>query len=662
MPKEDSLTAYIRGLWEKAKEAKSSVEQTIIECLRRRKSEYSPDKLSLLKSTFGQDYDPPFIPLTLIKCVSAESWIKEILFGSSETPYDIEPTPEPDIYKEDLQSIITEVYNKEFQKFQMTHPQPDNIDIETFKAKVTRKIQTKVKAEIRKRAKEIARELKFKIDDQLVESGWYDALKEVIYDIVTFPAGILSGVYFVKNKKLVISQGQVSVEDTVVPLFRRVNPLDIFPDPDATGIDDGYLFERIKYTKADLYNFKGLEGVNEENLDLVLEKFRDSGIREATPIDQERDAIEGRVSSGTGTTTKIDCLIFWGKIDGKYLEEWNLPSPDDLPFEENRPYDVCVWLVENMIIRILLNPDPLGKKPYHKVSFFEVSDSFWGQGIPQVLYHIQNSCNSLARNILLNAAFASSPLTEVNIDRLAEGETPTLHPYKVFEVTSQQLQEAPAIRFTTPQLIADRLIMIYRQFSAIADEVTVPAYAHGVPNVGGGAGRTASGFAMLREGATMNIKNVISAIDAQIIQSSISQLYYYDVMYGLVEDIPDARIVAKGSNILAFKEQKAREYLEILNFTNNPNDLPFINREKLIEAVLRAKGIDITEALKEGVEDDDIMTQQMLQDPKIAMAMNNPQAFNAATGGTPPSEAPVDAAGNPVVGQDVRMFGTGENS
>lgn len=610
-----------------------------------------------MKSLFGQNYDPPFIPVTLVKCVAAESWLNDLLFSSGQKPYDIETTPEPELDEEEILQISEETLKKELE---VSLANSNGFDKESILNNVTNKVKYKVKQKIKERSEEILKPVKTKIEDQLVEGGWYKALKQVISDIVVFKAGILKGPVYKPKKKLKIKNGNVVVEREIIPCFERVSPFNIYPDPDASNVNDGYLFEKISYTKSELASFLELDGINKTELETVLALYSDSSYTIQVPADTERKSLEDKQFSGM-YNNKIDCLEFWGSVDGKKIIEWNNGSTNlsGITLDPLEYYDICAWIIDKHVIRVILNPDPLGNKPYYKSSWIEIQDSFWGMGIPEIVSDIQDACNSVARNMLLNAAFSSGPVSEINIDRLAEGESSNIHPFKNVKVTSRNMAEAPVVRFNQAQLVADRLIMVYRHFSQIADEVTVPAYAHGDQNIGG-AGRTATGLSMLYRGATKNIRNVLDNLDNNIIAPSITTLYNMNLIFNTIEVIPDLNIKARGSLILLLREQKSKDLTELLSILLSPAYINEVDTRALVEAIIEAKGLEVTKILKDPIEKMIEQQQiQQMQSQDLEALKNNPTAYNATVGGSMPKPKEETLSGDTVAGTDTREVGNG---
>ena len=89
------LAAYVTPLWEDAKRAKNDVRPRLLESLRQRRGEYSPEKLASIKETGGSEI---FMMLTSVKCRAAASWLRDALLGQGhDKPWTISPTPNPSV-------------------------------------------------------------------------------------------------------------------------------------------------------------------------------------------------------------------------------------------------------------------------------------------------------------------------------------------------------------------------------------------------------------------------------------------------------------------------------------------------------------------------------------------------------------------------------------
>jgi hypothetical protein len=492
-------------------------------------------------------------------------------------------------------------------------------------------------------AREKAQNMKLKIEDQLAEGGYYDALSDCIWNIIVLKAGFLKGPVYRKRRvrKLVVDprtrKAKPTVAEEVIPEWESRSPFDIFPGPGATHVNDAYLIDRLTFTRTDLQSMIGLEGFDEVAIRDVLREFQDGGLREWTWDDQERLEAEGRDTSQFYDWDKIDCLEYWGAVPGRMLLEWGMSS-EEIP-DPDFDYEVCAWLISRWILKCVLNPNPLGKKPFYKASFVEEPGSFWGMGLPETISDAQQVCNAVARAIVNNVGMASGPQVELNIDRLAPGENPDrIWPWRVWKVTRDMMASGKAIEFYQPQLHGNELIQIYNTFSKIADEhCGIPAYAHGDPQVGG-AGNTASGLSMLMGQSARGIKGVMKTFDQNIIEPSIEAQYYdnYELDDAL-EYIGDVKIVAKGSASLLAKEQKALRLTEFARTTANPIDFQ-------ITGVQGRRYI-----LKETAKSLDLEVDKAVPEPEM-LPIPPPQAA------PPPGPMTLDQAGNPAQGAGTELF------
>jgi len=631
----DSLAAYINDAWQEARSAKDEIEERLLKAFRQFKNEYEPDKLAAIKQLKGSEI---FLPLTNIKCRAGEAWLRETLIQPSADLWDLQPTPLPEL----PETKVNEIRQRLMIAFQqmttvaIMQAQATGVPIDEFQIKDQIKelqadLEKKFWKEVEEEAKESAEITKKQINDQFTEGGFYKALDEAIHDITIFPTAIIKGPIFHKTKKLVRgidpmtgAKTSTVVEETKEK-YTRISPFNIFPAPDSGGIDDGYLIELDSINPKDLHDLIGVEGYNEDAIREVLRKYKDDGLREWWVIRQEeRKEQENKFNSYD--SDKIDMIIYWGAVRGELLLEWGMDSTEIE--DKDKLYDVGVWMIDTQVIKAILNPDPLGKKPYSKASFVEIPNSFWGMSIPEIIEHIQTAVNAMARATVNNIAIGSGPLVERNIDRIPTHETKTLYPWKVLDATDSQMNGSPAYRFYQPQIIADRLVNIMGAYMKMADELSgIPAYAHGDVTVGG-AGRTASGLSMLTASASRGIKAVIRNIDKGLIESTVERQYNLNVEMGtIMGDAPDARIVAKGSIALAEKELQSVRRTEFLQQTMNPIDMQILGlmgRKHLLKESASAHGID-TDKLFEGTE------SAMGVDPMLQAMM---------MGGGPPGSAP----------------------
>ena len=640
------LAAKIKSNWEVARFARNTTEDRIIDALRRRNGEYAPDKLAQIRAQGGSEI---YMMLTSIKCRAAIAWINDILFPAGDKPWKVSPTPIPELDAETTVSI-EEYVIAEAQQWQMEAQQV--LPPEALKERITQ-LRDQMADRMQEEADKIADRMDKKIEDQTVEGGWEDAMKEVINDVVTYPVGVLKGPIVRHRKTLKWEQDEQTgkwgpVKGKAFRLeWSRVAAFDCYPSPSSKGINDGYFFERHRLRRADLVAMKGVPGYSDDAIDLVLEAYGTGGLREWLWRDQERAWLEKRPNEWLNYDDTMDALEFWGSVSGRLLLEWGMDA--DKITDPNEEYEVNAWMIGSYIIRAVLNEDPLGHRPYDKCSFEEIPGAFWGLGVPEIMKDVQDICNAAARSLVNNMAIASGPQVEVHTDRVPIGEDITgLGPWKIWQTLSDPHgTNNPAVRFHNPKSYSKELLAVYDHFSGLADEYTgIPKYSYGEGGGASGAAGTASGLSMLMSSSARGIKLVITHLDRPI-EGSIKRTYTFNMIHDPDESIKgDLKCQSRGSSSMVAKEQQMIRRSEFLNQTNNPVDLQIMGIEGRA-AMLResVKSFDIP-------VDDVVPDRETIVMKAKAAALQQLNANQAAL----PGGRATDPAGNQAGGQDAKAF------
>lgn len=577
---ESQLSRHIQGAWEINRWAKENAEDEMLKCLRQRNGEYDPSILRQIRDQGGSEI---YMMLSATKIRAAVSWIRDILMPAGDRPWGLSPTPIPELPPFAMNAIS--------QRIQQTLPQlPPEIGYDRYVEDRAGKMRDEVMRSMRLMSEEAADKMEIQISDQLSEGDWDEALGEFIEDFCTFPAAIMKAPIIRKKKNLKWGPaGQPIVSDDVGLEYTRVSPFDIYPSPDSSNINDGDLIERIRYTRRGLYNMIGLQGYNGEAIRAVLAEYGRGGLRDWLWRDYERATLEGKDKFWMRQDQRsIDGLHFWGSVQGLWLLEWGIdPAEIDDPLAE---YEIDAIKIGRHIIRAIINKDPLQRRPYHKASFQMTPGAFWGIALPKLMRDNQRMCNATARALANNLGISSGPLVEVEVDRLADGETvEQIYPWKIFQVKADKTGRGrEAVRFHQPRSNAQELLAVYKDFELRADDATsIPRYAHGNEKIGG-AGSTASGLSMLMNNASKGIKMAISSIDTHVVKPAIEQTFTYNMLYNPDMSIKgDVNIIARGATALLTREQTQMRRAEFLNMTNNPVDMEIMGVEGRLE-VLRS--------------------------------------------------------------------------
>ncbi len=638
------LTSYIRVCWEQAKRAKQEIQKEILEDYRQRIDMYDPDKLAEIREQGGSEI---FMPLTSLKAALLESWIIDVMVPADERPWDLKPTPIVDLPPALMQRVQAEATMEVQEALQMGVGMPNQSEfIERF---------NELAEQVKERAKEVAKEASEKmavqIEDNLTEGGWDDALPEAIYDFITTKACIVHGPVPRMRKRLKWvqnEQGQFLAEETEekIKTYSRVSPLDAYPSPDSSGIDDGYFIHHQRLTPGDLYAMKGVPGFKDEAIDAVLEDYGTGGLREWMWRDQERAEVEQKIHHmHENAERRIDTVVFHGPVSGKKLEEWGVPG-----LEPYREYEITGWLIGRHLIGVRRNTIPGGKRPYAKASMEEIPGAFWGIGFCRKIRHLQAMCNGAGRAVSNDMGLTAMFQTVVNdISRIPEGESVTqASPGKTWQFLQDKYgtTNRPPIDFFQPQSNSAALIGVYEKFSAMVDEL-VPSYFNGNQNING-AGETATGLSMLMTQANKFVKRTIGNLDRGLVKRVVYMTYLREMLYNPSPEIKgDLQIIPRGAVALLVKEQQQMRRAEFLAATNNPVDLEIVGtggRATLLREAAKTLDMPVDEIVpdKDAIEaqarqaEINGQVQQVLAGVAESMGVSPEQMMAMATQGPQP--------------------------
>ena len=565
------LSRHVSECWERAKFAKTEIVERLLICERQRRGVYDPERQIEIDKTGGSDI---YMRLTDIKCRAAESWIRDVMMASGRRVFDLDTAEEPEVPPE-VSAGIVELVTMEMQEFVQAggavHPEAFRLRME--------EVHDQIMDRLREQAKNSAKRMGDKIEDQMNLGKFDAAFKEFINDFVTYPVAIFKGPVVRRKKKLTWGPDfQAVIIRDYARTFERVSPYDAYPSPNANSPHEGFFIQRHRLSRAALQDLRGVPGYSDEAIDQVLERFGNGGFRQWLMGDQERDRLEGKPHARLFTKEVIEALEFWGSVSGKMLLDWGLKPTKKMPIEWNKEYEVNVWQIGPFCLKVSINPDPLGRRPYEIAQWNEVPGSFWGTALPEQMRDVQIMCNAAARSLANNMGIASGPQAEVTVDRLPDGEDVTsMFPWKIWQTTSDRTGGGqPAIRFFQPEMNVQALLAVYQYFMKLADEVTgIPAYLYS-GQTGSGAGRTASGLSMLMDNAAKGIKTSIASLDV-VVSAMVDRLYVHNMMYDPDPAIKgDFKVIARGAMGMVLKEQLQQRRMEFLQTTANPVDMQIV--------------------------------------------------------------------------------------
>ena len=629
------LAAHARTRWEESRDAKQDLEERMLQCVRQRNGEYDPDVRAEIEEQGGSDI---FVQLTSVKCRAATSWLRDTLLGTgNDKPWAIEATPQPELPEEVLQSLQAQLSTEIMNVMQQTGQMPSEEELRQIALSMKDAAMNLTKEEANERVKR----MELKMEDQLLEGNWFKAFNEFIDDIVTFPFAAIKGPVKRRRKVMKWEGGALVPKEEIKNEWERVDPFNLYWAPWAWDINDGYVIERHRMTREDLQSLIGVPGYNEDAIRTVLADFGTGQSGDWLWIDSAKADVEDKdISRAVHTDDLIDALQLWDSIEGKLLIEWGVDEEEI--DDASMSYPCEVWLVNNIVIRAVLNYDPLARKPYYLTSYEAKPGAVDGKGVTDLCRDSQAMVNATARALANNMGISSGPQVGVNISRLPTGEDISdMHPWKIWQFQSSEYNDgSQPLQFFQPNSNANELMAVFEKFSERADEDTmIPKYMTGGHTPG--ASRTSSGLSMLISNAGKGIKQVISNIDQNVIIPAIERLYHDNLRYSEDPDlVGDVNINARGASSLVVKEAEAIRRNEFLQLVlNSPVAQQIVGMDGAAE-LLREAATNLNTNPDRIVPDRQRMTQmqqqqQVIQQLQQQLAMMSGEMQQAGPDGQP---------------------------
>lgn len=566
------LAGHIKAFFLRAVEAKRPIEEQMLEAMLARRGQYTAAKLATIRE---QRQPEIYMMVASSKMRQIEALMRDVLIGAgTDKPWTLRPTPMPELPPSVVQMAVQQLTMEIEQSVAMGVPPTMQLAQQRL-----REMREELMPILHEEAAKRCAAMEMKMEDQLVEGGFMEAMDDLITDLATFKTAFLEGPVIRRVPSLKWGDNDELVVETTLRLHWERRPaFDVYPAPWAKDLNRDPLALRYRLTRADLNELIGVDGYSEASIRKALELFDDRGFRDWLSIDSQVADAEGKNSSDISATGQIDAIRYFGSASGRMLHQWGIDKAQAPDLDKE--YQIEAWMVGHLVIKAVLNADPLARRPIYGVSFQKVPGSVWGNSPYDLMRDCQDMCNAAARSLAANLGISSGPQVAILSNRLPSGEDVTeMFPWKIWQFDSDPMGSTAApIQFFQPQSNAQELMTVYERFSVLADEYTgIPRYMAGFETAG--AGRTASGMSMMIGNASKVIKQVLGGVDMLLTQA-LERLHYYNMRYG---DDPalkgDVKIVARGAASLATKEAAQVRTNEFLQATANPFDMQIIGVE-----------------------------------------------------------------------------------
>lgn len=623
-----NLAGYIRTQFEMMKNHRNSQSgwsERLSEALRTFNGVYSAQKLQEIEKFGGSQI---YARISAAKCRGASSLLRDV-YLQADRPWGLDPGPDPAI-PPGIMKAIEQLMRVEVATMEAAG-QP--VEPEKMRDRLN-SLLTAARQAAKKKAAAQAKIAEDKIDEYLVEGGFYKALAEFIADLPIFPFACIKGPVVRIVPTLNWENGTAISTPRPRLFWERVSPFDVWWTPGAGDIENASIIERSRLSRADLNDLLDIPGYDVNEVRAVLEEYGRGGLSDNwDSTDSERAVNESRENPVTNQSGMITCLEFNGNVQGRMLLEQGMDPK--LITDGLRDYMVQAWLIGTHIIKVQLSPSPRKRHNYFITSFEKMPGTPVGNGLTDIIADLQEGANSTLRALMNNMAIASGPQVMVNDSRLAAGEdADDMYPWKRWHFEDDPIsgQSQVPISFFQPNSIAQELLVVYDKINAMADDMSaIPRYLQG--QSAGGAGRTSSGLAMLMGNASKILQAVAANIDRDVFDPLLTSLYDIIMMTdnsGLLTGEESVRVM--GVTVAIQRETQRARQLEFLQITANPIDTAIMGPEGRAQ-VLRTVSEGIGMPGAEIVPSDDVLKERQQQAQQQAAAAAQAQGQQAPQGG-----------------------------
>ena len=476
-----------------------------------------------------------------------------------------------------------------------------------------------------------AKKMEKKIQDQLDESNASKQLRSAAFEMALFGTGVMKGPFAVdKEYANWDEEGFYTPTIKTVPYSSHVSIWNFYPDPDAVNMDEvQYTVERHKLSRTQLRALKKRPMFRSKVIEDVV-SYGENYVKKYW-----EDDLTDYVSNKE--IERFEVLEYWGVIDRELLEENDVAIPPEL--EDLDELQANVWLCNDRIIRLVLNPFKPARIPYYAVPYELNPYSIFGVGVAENMDDTQTLMNGFMRMAVDNGVLSGNLVFEIDETNLVPGQDMSVYPGKVFR--RQGGAPGQALFGTKFPNVTGENLMMFDKARQLADEATgMPSFSHGQTGVTG-VGRTASGISMLMNAAAGGIKTVIKNVDDYLLRPMGEAFFSFNMQFDFDPEIKgDLEVKARGTESLMANEVRSQRLMQFLQIASSPSLMPFAKFPYIIREIAKSMDLDpdkVTNNIEEAARQAVLFQQQNPQPPAPPPGQGAPGvpgvADTAGTGG-----------------------------
>ena len=596
-----SIIPFINEKYQRSEDYREQDEDRWLRAYRNYRGLYGPD----VQFTEAEK-SRVFIKVTKTKTLAAYGQIVDVLFANQRFPLSVDPTELPEGVVEDVSFDPQEPEQLRGETALSTSPYGfagDGNDLapgataQSLQEKLgvvqnkLEPVQEKLKEGPGKTPTAItfspaqiaAKKMQKKIHDQLEESGASKHMRNSSFEMALFGTGVMKGPFAVdKEYPNWNDDGNYDPKFKTVPQVQHVSVWNFYPDPDASSMDEAqYVIERHKMSRTQLRGLKKRPYFRGQVIDEVI-SIGENYTKKYWEDDLSDYAPESSID-------RFEVLEYWGTVDIDMLEDQDIEIPEELKdFDE---LQANVWMCNDKIIRMVLNPFKPSKIPYHAAPYELNPYSFFGVGIAENMDDTQTLMNGFMRMAVDNAVLSGNLIMELDETNLVPGQDLSLYPGKVFR--RQGGAPGQAIFGTKFPNVSSENMMLFDKARQLSDESTgLPSFAHGQTGISG-VGRTASGISMLMGAASGSIKTVVKNVDDYLLRPLGEGFFRFNMQFDFDPEIKgDLEVKARGTESLMANEVRSQRLMQFLQVASSPALAPFAKFQYVIREIASSLDLD----------------------------------------------------------------------
>jgi len=550
-----------------------------------------------------------FIKITKVKVLAAFGQIIDILFSNNKFPITVSSSPVPEGVAEFAH--IPSPEEKQLSENMMNTPLSElgytGENMEEFLAGLKEKYADSSlvegpaifgTAQISP-AQETARNLEKQIHDQLMNTNAMTVLRHAIFECCLLGTGIIKGPFnfnkTIHNWKIENDQKIYEPYEKVIPKIEAVSCWDFYPDPAAVSLNDAeYVIQRHRYNREHLRNLIHRPYFDKMAIEDVLSE---SPKYESKHFESE---IHSEGDEYLFSDKRYEVLEYWGMLDAMLAKSFGLDIPDSVSDLES--VQVNAWIVENQVIRLVLNPFVPARIPFYTFPYELNPYQLFGIGVAENMEDSQLLMNGHMRMAIDNLALAGNMVFDIDETQLVPGQSMDIYPGKIFR--RQSGQSGTAVNGVKFPSTAGENLQMFDTARRLSDEQTgIPSVVHGQTGVTG-TGRTAAGLSMLLNSAGLSIKTVVKNIDDFLLKPLGECFFQWNMQFNdeNAEIVGDLEIKPKGTAAIIQKEVRSQRLTTLLQTVSNPMLAPFIKIPNLMKELAISQDIDPDELVNDPTE------------------------------------------------------------